>query len=365
MKGLNEMDQTRNASSLEYPSYIHESRRPQKAPPAIVTNGKSVFGAFDGPIKNLNIVDAKKPVSAALPHFANSLRIREWEAYEVCFDEGFVCGAIYDMGIAVFNVMMFYDRAAKKVVANQIFGAPRKCVQNSLFNSTNHLKTSAFEASINNQIQDGKVFIKADYSPKSVKKVPMAAELSFTSCAVPSITVMPLGENRPLYTQKEFFRAEGKIKIGGREFTMNENSVGIIDDHKGYYSMHMHYDWLTGMGVVNDSPLGFNLCKNQAEDPEKHSENLLWLNGECHLLPPVDFEHLSNGNWRVFDKFGAVDILFEIDDAYNLVKGFGPVSTKYIAPFGNIKGFVKDLSGNTILLDGLTGMGEDITVIRM
>ena len=365
MKGLNEMEQTRNAANLEYPSYIHESRRPQRAPSAIVTDGKSVFGAFDGPIKNLNIVDAKKPVSAALPHFANSLRIREWEAYEVCFDEGFICGAIYDMGIAVFNIMMFYDRDAKKVLTSQIFGPPRKCVQNSLFNSTNRLKTGSFEASINNQMQAGKVFIKTDYSPRSAKKVPMAADLVFSSCAVPSITVMPLGENRPLYTQKEFFKAEGTIKIGNREFFMNENSVGIIDDHKGYYSMHMHYDWLTGMGVLNGSPLGFNLCKNQAECPEKHSENLLWLNGECHLLPPVDFEHLSDGNWRVFDKYGAVDILFEIDDAYNLTKGFGPVSTKYIAPFGNIKGFAKDLSGNKIVLDGLTGMGEDITVIRM
>ena len=359
------MEQIESTNGLEYPSYIHQNRRPMTAPEAIVTDGKSVFGAFDGPIRNLNIVDAIKPVSPMLPHFANGLRIREWEAYEVCFDEGFICGAIYDMGIAVFNVMMFYDRATKKVVANQIFGAPRKCVNNSLFNSTNYLKTGGFEASINNQIQNGKVYIKANYSPKSKKKISMATDLVFTSCAVPSITVMPLGENRPLYTQKEFFKAEGKIKIGDREFTMNENSVGIIDDHKGYYPMHMHYDWLTGMGLADGKPLGFNLCRNQAENPEMYSENLLWLNGECNLLPPVSFEHLENGNWRVFDKYGAVDILFEINDAYNLTKGFGFHSTKYIAPFGNIKGFAKDISGNKIILDGLTGMGEDITVVRM
>lgn len=359
------MEHTESIKRLEYPGYINENRRPQKAPDAIVKDGKSVFGAFDGPIKNLNIIDAKKPVSALLPGFAKSLRIREWEAYEICFDEGFVCGAIYDMGIAVFNILIFYDRATKKVVANQIFGAPRKCVNNSLIDSTNHLKTGAFEASINNQFQNGKVFIKADYAPKSKKKISMAADIVFTSCAVPSITVMPFGANRPVYTQKEFFKAEGKIKIGDREFTMNENSVGIIDDHKGYYPAHMHYDWLTGMGMSDGKPLGFNLCKNQAESPEKYSENLLWLNGELHLLPPVDFEHLENGNWRVFDEFGAVDILFEIDDAYTLNKGFGIHQTKYLAPYGNIKGFAKDLSGNKIILDGLVGMGEDISVDMM
>lgn len=347
-------------TKIEYPSYIHENRQPQSAPDAIVSDGKSVFGAFDGPIKNLNIIDAKKPLSPLLPHFVNGLRIKEWEAYEVCFDEGFICGAVYDLGMAVFNIMMFYDRATKKVVANQIFGAPRKCVKNTLMNSTNRLKTGAFETSINNQMQDGKVFIKADYSPKSKKKVPMAADLVLTSCATPSVTVMPLGENKPLYTQKEFFRAEGKIKIGNRIFTMNENSVAIIDDHKGYYPLHMHYDWVTGMGMSEGKPLGFNLCKNQAESPEKYSENLMWLNGELHLLPPVDFEHLENGSWHVFDKYGAVDILFEIDDAYKLNTRFCLHSSKYLAPYGSIKGFAKDNLGNKIVLDGLTGMGEDI-----
>ena len=359
------MEQIESTNGFAYPDYINESRRPQKAPDTIVTDGKSAFGAFDGPIKNLNIIDAKKPISPFFPGFAKNLRIREWEAYEICFDEGFVCGAIYDLGMAVSNVLMFYDRATKKVTANQTFSAPRKCVNNSLINSTNHLKTGAFETSINNQFQDGKVFIKADYSPKSNKKIPMKVDAIFTSCAVPSITVMPFGENRPVYTQKEYFRAEGKIKIGGREFTMNENSVGIIDDHKGYYPLRMHYDWLTGMGVSEGRPLGFNLCKNQTLNPEKYSENLMWLNGELHLLPPVDFEHLEDGNWRVFDRFGAVDILFEIDDFYKLDKGFGIHSTKYAAPFGVIKGFAKDLSGNKIVLDGLTGMGEDITVDMM
>ena len=73
----------------------------------------------------------------------------------------------------------------------------------------------------------------------------------------------------------------------------------------------------------------------------------------------------ADPNWHVFDKYGAVNILFEIDDSYKLIKGFGLHSTKYIAPFGRIKGWAKDLSGTKIVLDGLTGMGEDITVDMM
>lgn len=347
--------------TFAYPHYIHKTRYPQKAPDAIVTNGRAVFGAFDGAIKNLNICEAYRPLSLRLPRFLNNLRIKEWEAYEVCFDEGFICGAVYDLGAAVFNVLMFYDRSAKTVVANQIFSYPRKCVENSLINSANRLKTGAFEAEIKNHIEDGKVFIKADYSPKSKKRVPMAVNLAFTACAEPGVTVMPLGENRPLYTHKGFFKAEGSIKIGGRVFSMNENSVGIIDDHKGYYPRHMHYDWVTCMGVRKGEPLGLNLCKNQALEPEKYCENILWQGGRLHLLPTVDFEHLDNGDWRVFDKHGAVELLFHIGDRYTLKKKLLLHRADYAAPFGTISGHVLDNDGNKILLDSLTGMGEDIS----
>ena len=47
------MEQIESTNGFAYPDYINESRRPQKAPDTIVTDGKSAFGAFDGPIKNI------------------------------------------------------------------------------------------------------------------------------------------------------------------------------------------------------------------------------------------------------------------------------------------------------------------------
>lgn len=343
-----------------YPKCISEMRRPKKAPDSIVVNGKPIFGAFDSPILNLNIDEVDKPLNKKLPQFINRARIKEWEAYEVCFDEGFICGALYDMGVAVFNILIFYDRETGKVTANQIFGPPRKCINNSLINTTNHLKTCKFDAQISNQLQDSKVYINANYSPTHGDKVPMATNLTFTSCADPCVVVMPLGEERPLYTHKGFFKAAGTIKIGDRTFTMNERSVGIIDDHKGYYPLHMHYDWITGMACINGLPLGFNLCKNQCTDPVSYSENCLWINGDMHPLPPVDFTHEEDGNWHVYDNYDWVNINFEIDDSFNLRTKVGIISAMYTAPYGKITGYVRDLSGNKISLEGLTGMGEDI-----
>ena len=356
---MRSMDEKTNAAI--YPDYIHPARYPQRPPQNAVTNGISAFGAFSAPIANCNLDEVRRPLGPALPRFFTNSRIKEWEAYEVSFDEGFVCGAIYDFGEAVFNVLMFYDRKTGEVSANQIYSYPRKCVANSLFRTTNHLVTGDFEASIENHFEVGKVFIKARYTPKSPKKLPMATNLTFTRCADPSVTIMPLGENRPLYTTKAFFRAEGSISIGDRSFAMNERSVGIIDDHKGYYPRHAHYDWVTAMGCKNGALLGINLCKNQALEPEKHSENLLWLDGALHLLPPVEFVHQAGGRWHVFDPLhGAVDLVFDIGGHYRTNMGFSAIGAKYDAPFGEIRGFALDNSGNRIELDGLLAMGEDI-----
>ncbi len=349
-------------SSAVYPKYINPGRYPKKAPQNAVENGISVFGAFDGPIANLNIHEARRPLGMALPRFFTNSRIKEWEAYEVSFDEGFICGAIYDFGEMVFNVLIFYDKENAKVSATQIYSYPRKCVANSLFGTTNQLETGDFKATIKNEFENDKVYIKADYKPKSKKKMPMATDLVFTRSAKPSVTIMPLGENRPLYTLKGFFKAEGTITMGDRVFTMNERSTGIIDDHKGFYPRHAHYDWITAMGVKNGSPLGINLCKNQALDPELYSENVLWLDGYLHLLPPVEFVHESDNLWHVFDpKHNAVDLRFNIVDHYRTSKGLGrTIGAVYDAPYGSVSGFALDNSGNRICLDGLLAMGEDI-----
>jgi len=353
-----------NINTFIQSSHIHKDRYPQPAPEKAVFDGRSVFGAFDGVIKNVNIDETHRPLSIALPRFINRLRMKEWEAYQVSFDEGFICGAIYNMGAAVFNIMMFYEKTEKTVKANHIFGYPRNCVGNTLFGGTNSLETDAFKAEIRNNLEKGIVLISVDYSPSSKKRIPMVADLLLTMLSKPGVTIMPLGENRPLYTYKNLFKVEGSIKIGGRVFKMNERSLGIIDDHKGYYPRRTHYDWITCMGQIDGVHFGVNLCKNQALEPEKYCENILWLGKEAHLLPTVSFERL-NGNWHICDKHKTVDITFFVDDSYVFRKMFFGSGANYIAPFGKVMGYVTDSDGNKIILDGMTSMGEDTNYVNI
>ena len=62
---------------------------------------------------------------------------------------------------------------------------------------------------------------------------------------------IPFGKNRPLYSQKDFFKAEGRLVINGEEMLTDEDSTAIVDDHRGFYPRRAHYDWVTTMGKCN------------------------------------------------------------------------------------------------------------------
>ena len=58
----------------------------------------------------------------------------------------------------------------------------------------------------------------------------------------------------------------------------NEFTTAIIDDHRGYYPRHAHYDWVTTLGRYNIDGqmmyLAFNLTRNQSINQAKYNETL-------------------------------------------------------------------------------------------
>ncbi len=356
------MRQREIVQNAVYPEFIAEKRRPICAPASIVKDGVVAFGTFKDPISDLNILDAKNPVRKHFPRWLNSVRIKEWEAFEISFDEGFVVGAIYDIGMMTFNVIIFFDKAGKKVESNQyIKPGPGKVVKDSLIDSVSSNTHKGFSITFDNQFQDGKCHVMSS-CPAKKDKLKMAVDCDLTSISQPSVAVMPLGDNRPLYSHKELFSATGSITIGDTTFTMNENSVAIIDDHKGFYPYRMHYDWITGMGKTEeDGIIGFNLTDNQVTNTHEYNENYLWLDGDMHPLPAVKIARLDNGNWLATDEHDTVHVEFIIENAFKLKVGISFYGANYIAPFGYHKGWIKDINGVKHSVDDIFGMGEDKT----
>lgn len=344
-----------------YPQFISEKRRPTTSPEKLVQNGTAVFGTFDKPISTINLVDCLKPCGEYLPHFMNRARLTLWEAFEVDMDEISLVSAVYNLGAVGFSIFVVHDKRNKKTYSwvNPTAGINARVAEN-LINSVSALVSNNSYLIIDNQFQDGKAHGKGNAHSK---KDNLEFDFKIDSLSPPSIVSIPLGENKPLYSHKEFFKAQGYLTLNGEKFTSNERTVVIIDDHKGFYPFKMHYDWLTTMGMTEidgqQKYLAFNLTHNQSTTEDDYNENLLWIQGDSCPLPPVTFEKICKTKWYIKDKYDMVNLVFDVASDFQMQVHLKAIDVDYTLPFGTISGYVKDVNGKKYILDGMAGIGED------
>lgn len=352
--------------------YISPKRIPAPTPNSIVEDGKVHFGTFDAPFNNLNLLDAVKPCGKLMPNFMKRSRLTEWEAFEVSMDEGTLISAVYKIGPIGFSIFVWYDTKTHEISAWRNFVPASKAhVASQLVSDNCYLKTKCSEYTISNDFGNGKASAKGYSKNKAGEFV---IDMQFERISPLANGVMPLAKNKdgsfrnPLYSEKDFFKAKGTISVNGNVYVTNERSVGIIDDHKGYYPFHAHYDWLTTMGVINvdgeDKYFAFNLTRNQSVDQDNYNENVIWIEDKSYPMPPVVFHH-KNGKkkadeWHIVDekRLGLVDVTFKLHNTFYM--NLQP-ALYYALPYGEISGYVTDTNGKKYVFDKMIGIGEDKT----
>lgn len=359
----------------DYPYKVSEKRYPAPTPASIVDeNGKVHYGTFDKPFPKLNLMDAVKPCGQRMPDCMKRGRLTEWEAFEVNMDEGALISAVYIMGPIGFSIFVWYDKATQKVSAWRNFvPVKRSKVASQLVDDYCYLKTGSSEFRIDNDFLNGKASAKG-YTKFGKRTFEM--DVQFERVSPLANGVMPLARNKdgsfrnPLYSEKDFFKATGYITVNGKKYVTNERSVGIIDDHKGYYPYKMHYDWLTTMGKTifdgEEKYFAFNLTRNQSVEQDNYNENVIWLEGESYPMPPVVFKHKDGKRkakeWNVVDEATGgkiVNVTYTIGDAFSMPIHVLAVDVYYVLSYGTVKGFVTDPNGKKYVVDGMVGIGED------
>ena len=359
----------------EYNYEVSQKRIPAPTPDSIVENGQMHFGTFDSPFKNLNMLDCVKPCGKKMPSFMNAGRLTEWEAFEVHMDEGALISAIYRVGPMSFSIFVWYDKTEDKIYSwRNLVPRSKAKVASQLVDDYCYCKTKKSEYRINNDFMNGKASAKGYSRGKSGE---ISIDMKFERISPLANGVMPLAQNEDgsfrnaLYSEKDFFKAKGTITLNGKAFTTNERSVGIIDDHKGFYPFKAHYDWLTTMGTIDDNGqkkyFAFNLTRNQSVDQDNYNENVIWCDSESYPMPPVVFTH-KNGKkkadeWHITDEGGQgiVDITFKISKVFYMPIHALVIDCYYALPFGTISGYVTDPNGTQYVVDGMLGIGEDKT----
>lgn len=362
----------------EYSKFISPKRRSVPTPKDLVTDGKCVFGTFDKEFETMDMLHIDRPTD--VPNEKNFLKFSCWEATEVNFDEGLLLTACSDMGIYGAILTIWYDKRTKKVTTWNV-QMPREAVQMAgtlLGGSVSKAEIPGARVAYVNNFQDGKAHVEGNLANDAGT---LEFALDLTRLSKPCVVSIPFEDpavrHRPLYSQKDLFQVSGTLTINGEVLHANEKTTGIIDDHKGYYPDKAHYDWLTTMGVHSadgvEKWLAFNLTRNQSINQEDYNENLIWLENETSLLPPITFQRSiptidfeDYALWEVKDEHGMVDLKFHVYGVTKLVAKKLPVlDMEYFVAFGELEGYILDEDGKKYVLDGMPAMGEDKSVSIM
>ena len=359
----------------EYSKFISPKRRSVPAPRDFVADGKCVFGTFDKEFETMEMLKIDRPTDA--PNEKNFLKYSCWEATEVHFEEGLLLTACADMGIYGAILTIWYDKRTRKVTTWNV-QMPRDAVKmagNLINGSVSEAQIPGARVSYVNNFQDGKAHLEAKLTGESGD---LEFCLDLDRLSRPSIVSIPFEDpavrHRPLYSQKDLFRVSGTLTLNGQVIRATETTTGIIDDHKGYYPEDAHYDWLTTMGIHDADGaakwFAFNLTRNQSIDQDAYNENLIWLENDTSLLPPIVFKRSiptidfkDYALWEVKDEHGMVDIKFHVYGVSPLIAKRPPVlDMEYFVVFGELEGYILDENGKKYVLDGMAAMGEDKTL---
>lgn len=355
-----------------YHQYIHSARRSVAPPKSLVNEkGECVFGTFTKEFEQFNLLKAKKPTR--LPQFLNRYKLTLWQAAEIHLPQGVLVCGIADMGVIgkIYNV--FYHKATNKVYGwdTNLTSGRVEIAPNLLRGSRAFAQTKKASIEFINHFDQGTCTF-GGHNHNGQQGIEYAFEL--TRLSKPSVVSIPFGQNRPLYSQKDFLKARGYLIFNGEKMEADAFTTAIVDDHRGYYPRHAHYDWLSSMGHYDiggkKQYFAFNLTRNQSINQQKHNENLIWFEERISLLPPVTFtqsikciDYQGSAFWIVKDDHDMVNLTFHIKDISPMVLHTPLVSIDYFFAFGTLEGYLRDEEGKQYFLDGCMAMGEDKSLV--
>ena len=379
----------------EYSKYINETRRAVPTPKSMVrADGSCEFGTFDKEFEEMDLVRLKGPT--ALPNAFNRLKLTLWEATEVHFDNGVLLAVVCDMGIFGKTLNVFYDKRTKTTYCwdTDLKSKDTQIAPNLIRGAVAFAQTDVSFVKYENYFDEGRAHLSGSHKgtcvitrPRKDKTAVQAIkentgeatidyDITLERLSDPCVASIPFDKKRPrpLYSQKDFFKAEGELTINGEKMVANEFTTAIIDDHRGYYPRRAHYDWVTTLGKYNidgeEMYLAFNLTRNQSINQAKYNENILWLEGTSSLLPPVTFtrdpatkDFKDYAEVLIRDQYDMVNLKQKVYSLNPMILHTGVVNIDYYITFGELEGYIRDEAGKKYDLTGCLGMGEDKTLL--
>jgi hypothetical protein len=337
----------------------------EPSPESIVEDGAFVLGRFGTPFRRINMLDVGKPFHYPVPRLLKDWRLKEWQSYQFGDERWRFTATLYNAKSCSFAAFIAYDRERKKRYSI------RRLIPGGVFRFGETLSASDAYYHGARTLIESAVDYDAGVAQVTVARGSRRPERRFSgrfsfACgpkvASPSVVCLPLGLNRAMYSTKMLMPMEGEFSIAGESHRFEgPSSMGVIDDHKGYYPYRLNYDWVSGFGVDGKGRrVGFNLTDNQVRDQERYNENCLWINNRAWPLPPVKMTRPQgdSGEWIVQDTRGMVDLVFVPELSNDLRFNAGIVESDFAGPLGSFRGVIRNGGGERVRAELLYGAGE-------
>lgn len=147
---------------------------------------------------------------------------------------------------------------------------------------------------------------------------------------------------------------QGRAVAAGRSFDLGD-AWATLDGSNGLLPRRTRWLWACAHGPG----LGFNLQCGYFGD----HENMLWLQGRCIPLGPVDMRFdvaQPLQPWHIRTRDGLLDLTFHPEGARGAARNLGLVASRYVQPVGTFQGWVRPHAGaEPIAVHGLPGVTED------
>jgi hypothetical protein len=332
------------------------------APSLLVEDGRQRFGRFGTPVTRANLIDARLGV---LPRILRRWRLKEWQALQITGPDLFASFALFDAKLMSLMQAKLYDRArGEKIIHEWKLRPGAFRVADQILDSTNSYRDRRGAMTFRNELARGRLVVDVDLA--ATHDLPRVAGRIEVLCdrGASQLVSLPFEGAGGMYSHKGMFPIVGTLTVGERNYTLRpDDSLALLDDHKGYYPYVMRWDWVTSAAVVDGEALGFNLTRNQCRDPETHNENCAWRGDRLGVLPAVTFTRErvreAGETWRVRDRADRVDLTFTPSVPGDVRVNAIVVDSRYRGPFGTFAGRLRPEGMDPIVVDGWFGMGED------
>lgn len=332
-------------------------------PERLVQDGQLQLGIYRSPIPEVDLDRAQLPSSTAM---GSRFRLKQWQHWMVVSPELMLTMAIVDIGYLKLGWIQAVelDTGARHEWAGQ--GPWTRCrLSRSLWNDRCHYLQRSHTLRFTNSLTEGRHHLHLE--GRATKTLPeLSGELEVLhdlSAVEPLVVCMPVGEQRAMYSHKVPLPVQGEVQLGDRRYRLSpERSIAFSDIHKAHYPRHTWWDWACFAFHTEDGRMvGLNLTHGMAQDPERYTENAIWLDGRLERLGPARFER-NRGDlmqpWRVTSQCGRAELRFEPQGGRAEDLDVGLISSNFQQLYGLWSGTLQH-GGETLRFEGVMGLGED------